>query len=497
MSAAGTNGRGCRTPALVAGLAVAALAAQTESAAAQHQGRDLRVAVLPFEGSGVGDLQAVTRAVIAGRRELELVAQQDAQEETSTTTSAGNLRATGLAGQFDADVIVTGRLERRGHGQTLRLVVVNGADRTRLAGVLFSAPSRRALGRRLRRDLWRSIREGVAEARPGAASGRRGGFRSFAEDGGTRGRFEGSSGDPDDDEARPNASRDGGRGIDHEAGHADVDAAREGTSISNDRISNEGATDDDDHGGEEFVDDGAGSSRAQPFELQLGGGVLSRRLAYRDDLFHALRGYALRAAPLGTLSGRWYPGAHLTNGIGAHIGFEGSFEQGLLFDSLDSGGRSHDSDAWGYSLAARLRQPSGAHQLGAALGYREQAFSVEGGDLPSGEGAVPGVTYRQLVAAVDARFVFGPVAIDGRLEAAHVLSAGEMGDTNWFPRATGNRVSAMLELAYAFGGALAVTAGVELRRYFFDLDPEPGDPFVAGGAIDQYLIGRAALRATL
>ncbi|MBL9016862.1 MAG: hypothetical protein JNL83_21925, partial [Myxococcales bacterium] len=36
---------------------------------------------------------------------------------------------------------------------------------------------------------------------------------------------------------------------------------------------------------------------------------------------------------------------------------------------------------------------------------------------------------------------------------------------------------------------LDVQARLDLRRYFFAMNPEPGDPWIAGGATDQYFGG--------
>ena len=39
---------------------------------------------------------------------------------------------------------------------------------------------------------------------------------------------------------------------------------------------------------------------------------------------------------------------------------------------------------------------------------------------------------------------------------------------------------------YQLTSRLDVRLATDLRRYFFKFNPEVGDPYVAGGAVDQY-----------
>jgi hypothetical protein len=68
-----------------------------------------------------------------------------------------------------------------------------------------------------------------------------------------------------------------------------------------------------------------------------------------------------------------------------------------------------------------------------------------------------------------------------------VLSAGEITSPEYFPRANANGVEAGLGLGVQLLGTVEARLNVDARRYIFGLNPEPGDPLVAGGAADDYL----------
>lgn len=62
-----------------------------------------------------------------------------------------------------------------------------------------------------------------------------------------------------------------------------------------------------------------------------------------------------------------------------------------------------------------------------------------------------------------------------------------LGSAAWFPRITGAGVEAHAGATWRARGPVSVHARADLRRYFFDVNPEVGDPYIVGGAVDQYL----------
>jgi hypothetical protein len=44
---------------------------------------------------------------------------------------------------------------------------------------------------------------------------------------------------------------------------------------------------------------------------------------------------------------------------------------------------------------------------------------------------------------------------------------------------------------------LDILAGFDFRRYFYTLHPKPGDPNIAGGALDEYIAGWGGIQYRL
>jgi hypothetical protein len=60
----------------------------------------------------------------------------------------------------------------------------------------------------------------------------------------------------------------------------------------------------------------------------------------------------------------------------------------------------------------------------------------------------------------------------------------------WFPEAKANGMDVGLLVGFALPLGFEVRLGMDYRRYWFDLNPVPPDPpYVAGGALDQFLGG--------
>jgi hypothetical protein len=70
-----------------------------------------------------------------------------------------------------------------------------------------------------------------------------------------------------------------------------------------------------------------------------------------------------------------------------------------------------------------------------------------------------------------------------------MLGAGEIQEDYWFPRSDVGGVEGAAGIGYMVTEEVEVQAGIDVRRYFFTMNPEPGDRWIAGGGADQYLAG--------
>lgn len=211
-----------------------------------------------------------------------------------------------------------------------------------------------------------------------------------------------------------------------------------------------------------------------------------RRLRYNDDLDGRLRPSDLVANAVG-VGASWRPLAKLRN-LSVHgrgelaVGVNGS-------RTPDGTEYSTHSSEWSLGIGFDVRIAT--TRVGLAVAYGEQRFSI--GDDPAME-LVPDVTYRY---ARGGLVVETPLGSRWELTFTggwrRLLGLGGMTEAAWFPRATGAGIDGSAGIAFHATPWLDVQARVDLRRYFFAMNPEPGDPWIAGGATDQYVGGALGL----
>ncbi len=225
-------------------------------------------------------------------------------------------------------------------------------------------------------------------------------------------------------------------------------------------------------------------------DLSAGARWFARALDYHQDVFGELRAYSLAAAPALAVSAEWYPGAHLSRGAPAWFGViaQGSFVAGV--SSRDSRAMSYGTTAYAFDLGARVRIPVGAHEVGLHVTYGQQRFEVEGnggGAANQADPGVPAVAYQSVRAGASVRACASErVAVTLGASALPLLGAGDIAD-NYFRRATGAGVEAQLGVSIAIAHGLEARALAEARRYVFAMNPQVGDRWVAGGALDHFV----------
>jgi hypothetical protein len=209
----------------------------------------------------------------------------------------------------------------------------------------------------------------------------------------------------------------------------------------------------------------------------LEGGV--RRFAYNDGLSPGLRPYHLDGAPLVAAAAEVYPLAGRSPvDVGAVVRYARAFA--LASATSDAGNLS---TLWQrYSVGGRARLRTGAGDspvVGLGAAYGAEQFAIDS----TTNAPLPSVDYRFVRATGDVRVPFGHAAVFAGLGYLFVLSAGDVAAR--FPRATVGGIEGEI------GGALSVASGLEARitagyrRFFYAMNPAPGDGFVAGGALDE------------
>ncbi|MBF5044436.1 hypothetical protein FGE12_18700 [Aggregicoccus sp. 17bor-14] len=225
----------------------------------------------------------------------------------------------------------------------------------------------------------------------------------------------------------------------------------------------------------------------------VGGRVLSRRLQYTDDLRSALPTYRLLGGPAVALGVEWYPGLMLTHGFWTHVGVTASAEILVAVSSTMPDGQRYGTDSDAYRGGLTLRLPLGRGELGTSATFGTQVFAFRQPTRGGTELLVPSVRYRSARAGL-----FGRIPVAERLTL--VLDAGvhkvwETGDLRdaFFPHNVVGAVDGALAGEWHLGEAWRLKVGAEYRRYYYAMHPEPGDRFIVGGALDEYLAGTVAL----
>jgi hypothetical protein len=220
-------------------------------------------------------------------------------------------------------------------------------------------------------------------------------------------------------------------------------------------------------------------------DVELGLQASGRHLRYQDDLFGRLNTYDLAAAPGVYGRAAFYPGALGGGRFASMVGVTFAVDGLLAPASRDADGAPVPVRAWGYAAGLRVRLPSPLPDVGLDVGYVAQRFTL-GRSTPTLDAGVPNVGAQSLRLGLSGRFGLGRrVALTGRAAWLAVLDTGAA-PARYFPRQTVSAVEAAAGVAVDIG-EVEVRAGVEYRRYFSSMHPEPGDAYVVGGAVDEYM----------
>lgn len=229
-------------------------------------------------------------------------------------------------------------------------------------------------------------------------------------------------------------------------------------------------------------------------DTAIGVKFFSRSLSWNDDLFGALRAYELGGAPALVVSTTWYPGAHFSEGIVGSIGLAFDLEHAFAVESTTSDGERFPTTELAWAFGLRGRFALGPATVLPLVQYGGHVYAID----PAGPGnprpAIPDVSYRFVRAGLGGRMELIPeFVLHVDLAYLFVSEAGEIISELYFPHGEVGGVEVAVGASYRVTGPLWVEVGFDVRRYFFTMNPVPGDLWVAGGAVDQYLGARFGL----
>jgi hypothetical protein len=241
-------------------------------------------------------------------------------------------------------------------------------------------------------------------------------------------------------------------------------------------------------------DEGEGSSSERPSGV-VGHEILSVAVAfdlagrffdYNDGRGTNLRNYStLAPAITGRLEG--YPLATTGVPVLEGLGLYGELRSAVGLSSATDDGTSVDTSWMRFGGGLRLRVPFGAREqpfvVAARGGLVRDAFTLETSGQLAQE--VPSVGYTFVRGGLDARIPLGPVALTVEAGYLGALEAGEVAARFRDATLGGIDVGGGLAVPIAYGFEARLTG--QYVRWFYAFTPVPGDAFVAGGALDEYL----------
>lgn len=225
---------------------------------------------------------------------------------------------------------------------------------------------------------------------------------------------------------------------------------------------------------------------------------VARSYDYNDPVTTNLRPFSVSFMPTPALSLALYPlgltGSAALSGLGLDVGFATS----LGVSSARADGPSYPTTYSRFDVGAHYRlwfgETASSFTLIPRVGFQSAGLSLSAASDGTVENELPNARYSGL------RFGLGidaPLFAGLRLlaDGAFVLlgsSAGEVISSKYFTKGSVNGINVGASLAYGITDAFGLEAGFGYQHYFFAFQPNPGDAFIAGGALDQYFTGRLA-----
>jgi hypothetical protein len=212
-----------------------------------------------------------------------------------------------------------------------------------------------------------------------------------------------------------------------------------------------------------------------------------RHFSYNEGLTGNLRSYQLNAAPLASVDGALYPFA--PSGYASYMGLSdvgvvGGYARAFAVES-QSNDAGNVSTVWqrfyvGGRVRARTAKSPRAVVLGLTGAYGGESFSFD----TSSTAPFPSVSYQFVSAEGEVRIPIRRFAVTAGGGYLFVLSAGDVAQR--FPQASEGGIDANLQGAFTILPGLEARLTVSYRRFFYSMNPVPGDSYVAGGALDEF-----------
>jgi hypothetical protein len=217
-------------------------------------------------------------------------------------------------------------------------------------------------------------------------------------------------------------------------------------------------------------------------EMSVGPRVVSRTFTYTDNL-SGLPGYTLGSALAVTAGGEFYPTAGSNRSV--DIGAAGWFESTVGAKTAQNGA-ARDTRERAYYVGGRIRIPARNFLFALGADYGQHEFAIDA----DSDTIVPNVRYTFVRPSLAMRVETG-ASLSLGLTAAYlnILSVAGLNDRSRFPRITAVGAEVDAFVGYAIDDKLELRVVADLRHYATDMHVTVGDPYIAGGALDEHFGG--------
>jgi hypothetical protein len=206
-----------------------------------------------------------------------------------------------------------------------------------------------------------------------------------------------------------------------------------------------------------------------------------RRLFFRDRLTPTLAGWRSGALALGGLSLQAYPSTGrlpILDDVGAYAWYARSLKSRTL---TADGTLAFNTQEIAWEAGLRWRAILNGRERGAvSFGYGSLRHDFSGARLPGF--LLPAGTIQYWRPGLEGRIAVGPVVLGAG--AAYLIIVRQDFLSAFFPRASkrGIEVSAQASMNV---WKVDLRLSGRYTRFFYSLHPQPYDPYIAGGALDE------------
>ena len=218
---------------------------------------------------------------------------------------------------------------------------------------------------------------------------------------------------------------------------------------------------------------------------------MNRSLTFGQNATPGLLAYKLPVGPIGVANGVIYPLDPLVGGALGNIGLEVEVQQGFAISSTQASNgvsTTYRSVVHDYAGGARYRIPfADADDVYLSVTAGEDAFTFTGRSATNVLES-PDTIYHYVRPGLGLNLAIAgglSVALGGGYRDVLNHAGTQFHSSQFFPRSTVAGADAELEIRYALSQMFQVRGGLEWRRYWFTLNSQPGDTFVAESAVDQ------------